>query len=307
MARPVAMMALALVVGLTGCGGAGAAEDDDVTIVVTSRGYPEEELLREIYAHALETVGFRVRRHDDPHLLVSEELERGLVSGYPDHMETALTELTPLGLADVPGSARAAYREARRRLESKGLVPFPPTSFARSSAVAVSRRTAAEHDLRSLSDLREPSHGMRVIEGEYFCYCHGPPCLASLERVYGFGFGGFDTVEPPARLYRALRSGAADAGVVLSTEGQLARHHRRLVLLEDKQQRLPASNALWVTSRRAIDQAGPEYERTIMAAQKSLSLRTMRRLNAEVELEGRKPGEVAAEYLKSIGFEARPE
>ena len=108
-----------------GCGGAGERDNSDVTITVTSRGYPEKKVLREIYAHALEVAGFKVTRHDDPGLLPPEELEEGQVSGYPDHLETALTEVTPIKLEDVPSSPEAAYREAKRKFGEKGLVPFP--------------------------------------------------------------------------------------------------------------------------------------------------------------------------------------
>jgi osmoprotectant transport system substrate-binding protein len=282
-----------------GCGGAGAKEDGEVTIVVTSRGYTEEKLLREIYAHALEAVGFEVKRRDDPRMLPPEELEKGRISGYPDHLETALTEVTPTKLEDVPGSAATAYREAKRRLGARGFVPFPPLSFGRASAVAVSRKAAEERDLQTLSDLKGPSHRMSVVEGEYFCYCHGPVCLESLEREYGIAFEAFSVAEPQRRLYKTLRKGEADAAVVLTSEGRLARS-RWFVLLEDDQHRLPASNALWLTSQKVIDEAGPDYERAIIAAQKGLTLDVMRELNAGIELEGKTPGEVAAKYLESI-------
>lgn len=283
-----------------GCGGATAKEDSKVTIVVTSRGYTEEKLLREIYAHALEAVGFEVKRRDDPRMLPPEELEKGRISGYPDHLETALTEVTPVRLGDVPGSPEAAYREAKWRFGKKGLVPFRPLSFGRASAVAVSRQTAEEHDLESLSDLKGTSHRMSVVEGEYFCYCHGPVCLDSLEREYGIAFEAFSVAEPQRRLYKALGKGEADAAVVLTSEGRLAGRNTRFVLLEDDQHRLPASNALWLTSQKVIDEAGPDYERAILAAQKGLTLDVMRELNAAIELEGKTPGEVAAEYLESI-------
>jgi osmoprotectant transport system substrate-binding protein len=284
---------------MAGCGG-GAKGNSDVTIVVTSRGYTEEKLLREIYAHALEAVGYEVWRRDDPRMLPPEELEKGRISGYPDHLETALTEVTPTKLEDVPGSPAAAYREAKRRFGAKGLVPFPPLSFGRASAVAVSRKAAEEHDLETLSDLKGPSHQMGVVDGEYFCYCHGPVCLDSLEREYGIVFKAFSVAEPQRRLYKALGEGETDAAVVLTTEGRLARRHTRFALLEDDHHRLPASNALWLTSQKVIDEAGPDYETAILAAQKGLTLEVMRELNAAIELEGKTPGEVAAEYLESI-------
>jgi glycine betaine/choline ABC-type transport system substrate-binding protein len=296
------LSALALACVVVGCGSADTREDGKRTITVTSRGYTEEKLLREIYAHALEAAGFDVKRTDDPALLPPEELEQGIVSGYPDHLETALTEVGQLGLDDVPGSTEAAYREAKDRLGEYGLVPFPPTSFARSSAVAIRRTTAERLGVRTLTDLSGPAPRMSVVEGEYFCYCHGRQCLSGLERDYRIAFDAFSTVEPQQRLYRKLRAGDTDAAVVLSSEGWLAREKPWLVVLEDEDHRLPASNAIWMTSRQVIDEAGPDYEKAILAAQRGLTLQVIRRLNAEIELGGKQPGEVAADYLDSIGY-----
>lgn len=295
-----ALACVTIACSAVGCGSTGARGDGQVTITVTSRGYSEEVLLREIYAHSLEAAGFSVKRKDDPSLLPPEELERGIVSGYPDHLENALMEVGRLELADVPGSTAAAYSEAKKRLAEKGLVPFPPTPFSHSSAVVLRRTTAERLGVKSLADLAARSRQMKVIEGVYFCYCYGPECLTSLERDYGIAFGGFSTVKPQSRLYAALRSGDTDAAVVLSSEGQLAHDKPWLVVLEDKQRRLPASNAIWVTSRKAVAEAGPGYEEAILAAQKGLTLPVIRRLLAEIELEGKRPATVAADYLESI-------
>lgn len=284
-----------------GCGGdAGAKAKNEVTITVTSRGYPEEEVLREIYAHALEATGFKVRRRELGQL-AHEELEAGKVSGYPDHLETALTETMTAEEEDVPASAKAAYRELKAQFAEKGLVPFPPASFVRTIAVGVPRKAAEAQGLETLADLEGPSRTMGAIEREL--YCHGPGhCLNVLKRRYGVVFKSFFGIflrEPSALLYKALKTGEADAAILVTTEGELARGKGWLALLEDDEHRLPAANAFWMTSKKVIDEAGPDYERAILAAQKGLTLKVMRKLDAEVELEGKSPSEVAARYLRS--------
>jgi osmoprotectant transport system substrate-binding protein len=299
----VATVSLTLVLGcvIAGCGGAGAKKHGEVTIKISSRGYPDEEILREIYGRALEMTGFKVRRRVEAPPW--EALEKRRISGYPDYLETALTEATPVKLKEVPDSAGAAFRLVRRRFESKGLVPFPPARFGRTIAVAVPEKTAERFDLKTLADLRGPARKMRVADDEQ--YCHGPfACLFVLERNYGIAFGGFEGLYSPAvppRVYRALRAGKADAAIVITTEGRLARE-KGLVVLEDDQHRLPASNAFWLTRQDVIDEAGPDYERAILRAQKGLTLGEMRKLDGEIELEGKRPGEVAAGYLRSIHF-----
>jgi len=297
------LLTLVSVAAAVGCGGAGEKKHSKVTIEISSRSYPDEEILREIYGRALEMTGFKVRRRIGRSIPPWEALEKGRISGYPDYLETALTEATPVKLREVPDSAGAAYRLTKKRFESKGLVPFPPVRFGRTIAVAVPRKTAEEFDLKTLADLQGPARKMRVADDEQ--YCHGrAACLFGLEHNYGIAFGPFDGLYSPAvppRVYGALRAGKVDAAIVITTEGRLARK-KGLVVLEDAQHRLPASNAFWLTRQDVIDEAGPDYERTILEAQKDLTLGKMRKLDGEVELEGKRPGEVAAEYLRSIHF-----
>lgn len=299
------LLALAVSCAGAGCGGsAGAKEHGEVTITVGSLGYPEDELLREIYAHALESAGFHVRRSDLAGGLLLSGLEQGRVSGYPEHLDMAFAEATSTEPWVAPASTEAAYRETKERLEQKGVIPLPPTSFRRAGAIAIPSKMAKEQGIKSLSDLKRPSGEMNVMARELYCYGRGR-CLGGFERGYGVDFTGYSGVslhEPSSVLYKALRAGEADAVVVINTDGRLASKKNWLVVLEDDRDRLPATNALWMTSQNVVDEAGPDYEKTILAAQRGLTVKVMRELNAKVELEGQPPAKVAAGYLKSIGY-----
>lgn len=275
-----------------------------MTITVGSFGYPEDELLREIYAHALESAGFHVRRSGLYGGLLLRGLEQGRVSGYPEHLDLAFAEATSTEPWGAPASTEAAYRETKELFGQKGLLPFPPTSFRRASAIAIRRKVADEQGIESLSDLKRSSGGMNVTARELYCYGRGR-CLSAFERGYGVKFAGYSGVhlqEPSSVLYKALRTGETDAVLVVNTDGRLAGKKNWLAVLEDDQHRLPAANALWITSQNVVDEAGPDYEKAILAAQKGLTLQVMRELDAAVELEGKQPAKVAGEYLKSIGY-----
>jgi glycine betaine/choline ABC-type transport system substrate-binding protein len=294
---------LALGCVVVGCGGASAKQPDEVTITVYSRGYPEDVLLREIYAQALEGAGFEVKRFNGSLRSISQALENGELSGYPDYLDTALTEVTPLKLAYAPGSPEVAYEEAKREFGKKGLVPFPPASVARKNAVGLLKRTAHERSLKTLSDLRGPAEEMSV-KGPPYCHTR-TDCVGGLERRYGIVFGGGFTQTKSIRssgpLYKALKKGEVDAVMLSAIDGRLLGKDW-LTLLEDDENRLPAANVFWMTSQDVVDEAGPDYEKAILAAQKGLTVEVMRKLNAKVELEEEPPAKVAAEYLKSIGL-----
>lgn len=302
---PAAILAVALLCSVVaGCGGVGAKQNEEVTITVTSRANDEEEILREIYALSLEAAGFQVKlREFKPGQLATEELETGRVSGYPDYLDAALTVANPAKADDVPTSPMTAHRELRQELEEKDLVPFSPAPFSRTKAIGITRETAERERIKTLSDLKGPAGGMQVLELEL--KCHGrSACLEGFERYYGIAFESFvgiSPLEPSPGPYKALKTGETDAVMLVTTEGQLARKGDWLVLLEDEEHRLPAANAFWMTSQDVIDEAGLGYEKAILAAQKGLTVEVMRELNAKVELEGKAPAKVAAEYLKSVG------
>jgi glycine betaine/choline ABC-type transport system substrate-binding protein len=296
----VAAILLPVALGCIGGGcGADSAPNSDMTITVGSKNTAEEVILAEIYAQALEAAGYKVKRNLRlPPGLPPFEQKGVRISGYPEHLNIALKDILKIK-QDVPGDPMRAYEMAKEGLEEKDLTAFPPTSFSRSKAVGILRRTAEERGLKTLSDLKEQAKEMSAQAGAFCPYV--TDCLVGLERFYGISFGSFAAVEPALR-YKVLETGEADASMLLSTEGRLAGNKSKFVILEDDKHRLPAGNVFWVTTMDVAGEAGPRYEKTIVAAQKGLTLKVMQELDAKVKFDGNPPAKVAAEYLKSIHY-----
>jgi glycine betaine/choline ABC-type transport system substrate-binding protein len=272
-----------------------------VTITVGSKSTAEEVIIAEIYAQALEGAGFKVKReHRIPPGLPPFEQKGLRISGYPEHLNIALKDILKVK-RDVPGNRMTAYRIAKRGLEERGLTAFPPTSFSRSKAVGMLRKTAEERNLKTLSDLKGRAADISLAAGRFCTFL--TDCLVGLTNFYGIVFGPIMAIEPNLR-YKVLETGRADASILLSTEARLAGKNSRFVVLEDDKHRLPAGNVFWLTTTDLVKEAGPAYEKTIVAAQKGLTLKLMRELNAKVKLEHEPVAKVAAEYLKSIGYRA---
>jgi glycine betaine/choline ABC-type transport system substrate-binding protein len=296
--RPAVAILLVVFLGWIGGGcGAGRPQKSEVTLTVGSKSTAEEVILGEIYAQALEAAGYRVKRELRlPPGLPPFERKGLKISGYPEHLNIALKDITR-SRRDVPGDPAKAYELARERLEERGLTAFPPTPFSRSKAVGMLRKTAEQRGLRTLSDLAGRSEGM-TLATENLCY-RFTDCLHGLERFYGVEFESSFEIEPALR-YGVLETGKADAAILLSTEGRLA-GKSKFVILEDDKHRLPAGNAFWVTTPDVVDEAGPGYERAIVDAQKGMTLKVMQELDAKVKFGHERPARVAAEYLRSIG------
>lgn len=282
----------------SGCAGETTAKSDP-TITVGSKSTAEEVILGEIYAQALEAAGFKVKReHRLPAGLPPFEQQGLRISGYPEHLNIALKDILRLK-SDVPGDPTKAYAIAKEGLAEKGLTAFPITSFSRSKAVGMLRKTAEERGLKTLSDLRRQAGGMTMRADDFCRFLLD--CLVGIERFYGISFESFSSVEPAER-YAVLENGEADASMLLSTEGRLAGKKSRFTILEDDKHALPAGNVFWLTKTEVAEEAGPRYEEAIVDAQKGLTLKKMQRLDAEVKLEGKSPAEVAARYLRSINY-----
>ena len=76
----------------------------------------------------------------------------------------------------------------------------------------------------------------------------------------------------------------------------------KFVILEDDKNVFPAGNIIFVTSKKVAEEAGPDYEKTILNVQKGLTLEVMQELDARVELEKQTPKEAAAAYLEAAGY-----
>jgi osmoprotectant transport system substrate-binding protein len=292
----VALLALAA----SGCGG--GSDNGDVTLTVASRNTPEETVLGQIYAQALRSAGYEVnvKTLSDSEFPEGpiEKIESGRISGYPEHFKPMLLKL--FGIDNPPTDPEEAYRLAKERLAKEGATAFAPTPYSLSRPVGMLRKTAEENDLEGMSDLKGVSEVMTLL-GPTDCHISGVDCLGGMERRYGITFETISYTYTPKQIserYKQLEKGSYDAAIVNSTEGRLATEGDKFVALYDDENRFPADNVIFVTSPKVVDEAGSDFEETILAAQEGLTLPVMQQLDAEVELEGKHPADVAAGYLE---------
>ena len=291
-----ALLALALA---SGCGASNG--NGEITLTVGARDTPEEEVLGSIYALALEDAGYTVRKDfniDSPESGLNS-LEEGHIDGYPVHLNALLEP--SLGFEAPPADTEKAYAMAKALSKKDGLVAFRPTPYSLSRPVVVLRKTAEKHNLETFSDLKGPAEKMTLLGPDGCHIAHD--CLGGIERVYGTTFLSSTymvSARDIRRRYSALENGLFDAVILDSTEGRLAAEKGKFIALDEDKHAFPAGNAVFVTSRKLVEKAGPDLEATIEAAQEGLTLAVIRQLDAEVELEGKDPARVAARYLKQV-------
>lgn len=304
------LLTLSAIVAGAGCGGEDTVDKSEVTLKLRPEGSPERQLLGHIYAQALRQAGYKVKkapRATFGSTIAFDEVQEGKLAGYPEYLSTILFYKFGVEIEDIPPKTRPAYKQARANFEKEGLTAFPPAPYSIENVVALLPETAKENGLEKLSDLKGKAEKL-TIKGPTYCHV-SVECVGGIERYYDTAFESISyesaatpeltwwRPEPEYR-YQVLEKGASDATILFNTDGRLATDGKKFVVLEDDKDVFPASNFVWVTSPEVIDEAGPDYEKAIVEAQKGLTLKVIRELNAELE-QGRKPAAVAAEYLSS--------
>jgi glycine betaine/choline ABC-type transport system substrate-binding protein len=310
-----ALLTLLLALGVAACGdddeetsgdgGGGAivanSANEDVTLTIGSKNFTEQIVLGEVYAQALEAAGYEVRKDLNlgSETVARQAVKQGQISGYPEYASTALTSFFEVAPEEVPADAEEAYEEANEKFEEEGLVAFPPTPFASANAVGLLKSTADELGLETVSDLEGQAEELSLY-GSPECR-QRIDCLAGLEELYGLEFASFTPVDIGLR-YEVLDNEQADLSILFTTDAQLAAEEDKYVILEDDREVFPAGNVIFVTTPEVVEEAGPDYEDTIVTVQEGLTLEVMQELDARVDIEKEAPAKVAAEYLEEAEY-----
>jgi osmoprotectant transport system substrate-binding protein len=319
----VALAALALTLGIPACGGGGGSTSSStessgeggeaggtiksdpangkVSLAIGSKNFPEQEILGEIYAQALTAAGYKVKSalNLGSETVALKAVKTEQISGYPEYASTALTSFFGLEPEEVPSDATEAWEKANAEFEKEGLTAFAPTPFASANAVGTLKTTAEKYGLETVSDLEGVSEKLSLY-GSPECR-QRIDCLAGLEKLYGLKFKSFTPVDISLR-YTVLEKGQADLSILFTTDPQLSAEKDKFVILEDDKHVFPAGNIIFVTRQSVAEEAGPDYEKTILEVQEGLTLPVMQELDARVELEKETPKAAAAAYLESAGY-----
>lgn len=269
-------------------------------VTVGSKNFDEEFILGEIYAQGLKAAGYDVKTDLNlgDETIALKALEDGQISGYPEYTATALTSFFKTQPQDVPADANEAAKSAAEDFAAKGLVAFQPAPYNSANAVGMLKSKADELGVTKISDLAGKSQDLTLF-GSPECR-QRIDCLLGLQQEYGLQFKSFTPVDIAQR-YSVLDNGQADLSIVFTSDGQLA-NSDKYVILDDDKGVIPAGNPIFISSLKANEAAGPDYQKTIEEVQKGLTLPVMQELNARVTIDKEEPAAVAADYLKSTGY-----
>ncbi len=126
-----------------------------------------------------------------------------------------------------------------------------------------------------------------------------PDGYPGLVQAYGLNFAQVPREMDRNLLYQALVQGSLDLAAGDSTDGRIAAFD--LVQLEDDRHYFPPYEAVPLVREKTLERY-PKLRGVLNSLAGKIDAATMRRMNQEVDREGKNPEQVAREFLRSQGL-----
>ena len=168
--------------------------------------------------------------------------------------------------------------------------------FNNTYGLAVNKDIAEKYNLKTYSDLVKVSNNL--IFGAEYDFFEREDGYKELQKVYNIDFKKKIDMDIGLK-YQAMKDKKIDVMVIFTTDGQLAISD--VVVLEDNKKMYPSYRAGTVVRSEILSEY-PELKPVLEKLNNILDDKTMADLNYQVESEGKKPEDVAREYLQEKGL-----
>ncbi|MCD5350832.1 ABC transporter substrate-binding protein [Kineosporia mesophila] len=297
-----ATAALVSSLALTACGGgsdpldtstsdSGSGSSGD-SITVGSANFPENVLLAEIYAGALEAKGVKVSKKLN---IGSREayipgLEDGSIDLLPEYSGNLLSYLDNKATAVSSDEVYAALPAAL----PEGLTVLDQSTAEDKDVVTVTKETAAKYSLKSIGDMK----GKNLVLGGPPEWKTRPTGVPGFKKNYGVEFKEFKSLDAGGPLtVAALKNGTVDAADVFSTDPTITENG--WVTLEDPENQFAAQNVVPIINK---EKASDAVSAALNAVSAKLTTENLTSMMGEVNLDQKEPADVAKEFLSSNGL-----
>ncbi len=302
--KGLAATGLALAAGLTlaACGGSstssnplGGGGGSKGTVVVGSANFPEDELLAEIYALALQAKGVKVTEKFNigAREVYYPQIVKGSITILPEYNGALLTTSVD------PTSKAATTAEVDAALRAKlppSLEILNPSSAQDKDSVTVTQAFATKHHLTSIAQLK-PLAGSMTIGGspEFKTRTDG---LIGLAKNYGLHFKAFVPLDESGPItLAALKTGKVQAADVFTTTPQIITNH--LVALADPKFNFAAQNVVPLVYKKGVNSL---IISTLNAISAKLTTASLLAMDKQLSVNHASYQSVATAWLKSNGL-----
>lgn len=279
---------------------------DGAEISVGSKNFSESILLGKIALIVFKAAGADVT--DLTNIPGSAAARQAQTDGQVD----AQWEYTGTGWINYLGHTKPIKDEKKQYdvvrdedLEKHDLAWLPPAPMNNTYGFAVTEKTQQKYHLKTLSDIKKVPVKDRTlcVESEF---ADRPDGLKGMLETYDIPLGESDGMPQKnvqtyqtGAVYDATAKGRCTFGEVFTTDGRLVALD--LDVLEDDKRYFPNYNVALVV-RDEVLKEHPEIKDLIAPVAKKLTNKVLLELNAEIDVGGRDPADVAHDWLKDEGF-----
>ncbi len=265
------------------------------SVVVGSANFPENEVLAEVYALALQSKGVKVstKLNIGAREIYYPQVQKGAITIIPEYNGTLLTvEADPSSTAKTTAAVDAAL--AAKLPSTLTVLNSAPAED--SDSITVTQATATKDHLKTIADLA-PYASQMVLGGppEFKTRSDG---IAGLKSVYGLTFKSFDPLDESGPItLAALTSGKVQAADVFTTTPQIVTD--KLVSLADPKNNFAAQNVIPLVYKPALTST---ISSTLNAVSAKLTTAALLQLNVDVITNKQSYTTAAQNWLNSVGL-----
>lgn len=299
--RLVAAAAVAaLALSLSSCGGdptsTTTSSGDSSTITIGSANFPENELLAEIYAQALEGKDVKVNRKFNigAREVYLKALEDGSIDMVPEYNGALLAGLSEGAAIPKGVNTTEQVNAALEKVLPEGTQILKSSAAEDKDTLSVTSATASEYNLKTIDDLKPVASKLIVGSGPEFA--KRQQGLIGLKSVYGLTFKQFKPLDVGGPLTKAaLKKGDIQVANIFSTDSAIVTD--KLVVLEDTKTLFSAQN---ITPIIKTSKVKGDVESTIDGVSAALTTENLTKYLSEVQVDKKDPATVAKEFLTDL-------
>jgi osmoprotectant transport system substrate-binding protein len=265
------------------------------TVVIGSANFPENEVLAEVYALALQAKGVKAttKLNIGAREVYYPQVEKGAITIIPEYNGTLLTvEADPTSTAKTTADVDAAL--AAKLPSTLTVLNAAPAQD--SDSITVTQATAAKYTLKTIADLKPYAASMVLgAPPEFKTRSDG---IAGLKATYGLTFKSFDPLDESGPItLAALTSGKVQAADVFTTTPQIVSDH--LVSLTDPKFNFAAQNVIPLVYKPDLT---PTITATLNAVDAKLTTAALLQLDVDVITNKEDYTTAAQQWLQSVGL-----
>ena len=291
----IIVIATIIVIGLLFLSEIDFSKKSEDSIRVGSKDFTEQEILCYMTSHAIENntdINVETECNLGGAQVVFSALTNDNIDLYIDYAGTDYTDiLDHKPISDVD----KVYKTIKKEMKQKyNIEVLDQMAFNNTYALAVTKETAEQYNLKTISDLTRVSNELTIAPTLEFI--NREDGLPGLKKAYGLEFKDTIGIDGSPR-YTALQNNNAQVIDAFTTDGLLRKFN--LVVLEDDKNFFPPYNAIPLVRSDTLKEY-PEIEDILNKLGTYLTDEVMQDLNYQVDELGNSPEQVAINYLNMI-------